>query len=46
MLSSSLPCLLSSVRSSPERMIMVAAVQAAIDGHMPAELTVKTSLSI
>ena len=41
--SSSLPCLLSSVRSSPERMIMVA-VQAAIDGHLPAELASIESL--
>ena len=41
--SSSLPCLLSSVRSPPERMIIVA-VQAAIDGHLPAELASIESL--
>ena len=35
--SSSLPCSLSNVQSSPERMISVA-VQAAIDRHLPAEL--------
>ena len=41
--SSSLPCSLSSVRSSPERMISVA-VQAAIDHHLPAELTSNETL--
>ena len=35
--SCSLPCLLSNVCSSPERMIL-AAVQAAIDGHLLAKL--------
>ena len=41
--SSSLPCSLSSVQSSPERMISVA-VQAAIDHHLPAELTSNETL--